>query len=138
MARILVIDDEEAIRRTIKTILESDGHTVTLAESGQAAAGAMSVSRFDVVIVDIFMPGLDGIEMIKLIGQRAPDMHVIAMSGAAFSGVANAPGAGSDFFNIAVGLGAAYCLQKPFGARELQALVQTCCAERDGSASKVA
>src|SRR4051794_26978321 len=121
MARVLVIDDDDAIRRTVKTILESDGHAVITAESGQAAAGAMSVFRFDIVIVDMFMPGLDGIEMIKLIGQRAPDMQVIAMSGAAFSGAADAPK--SDFFNIAVGLGAAYCLQKPFGSRELLALI---------------
>jgi CheY-like chemotaxis protein len=121
MARILVIDDDPEIRKTIKTVLERKGHGVVLAEYGQRAVPITEVFAFDVIIVDIFMPEMSGLETIKLLRRCAPDVKVIAISGYAFR---DASGPAPDFLRMAVDLGATCCLHKPLRARELVAAVE--------------
>src|SRR3981081_2218062 len=61
MHRILVIDDDRSVGMAIKTMLDHDGYEVLLAHDGRTGIAAIEPGRFDIVIVDIFMPGMDGL-----------------------------------------------------------------------------
>jgi len=81
MARILVIDDEETARYTVRAYLESAGHGVVEAEDAHIGLDLHAGSRFDLVIIDIFMPRLDGLAAIKALRRRDPELPIIAVSG---------------------------------------------------------
>lgn len=81
MATILLIDDEPSVRSVLATLLRRYGHWVLDAEDGRAALRAASLARFDLVITDIYMPGMDGIEVITKLSEMRPDVPVIAISG---------------------------------------------------------
>jgi len=82
MANILVIDDEVGIRELLFEILYDEGHTVTLAENASQARAARLRARFDLVLLDIWMPDTDGISLLKEWGAAGQlDMPVIMMSG---------------------------------------------------------
>lgn len=70
-ARILVVDDEREIRRCLELSLEEKGYTVLAAESGEKALELLQQSPADVAIVDLLLPGIDGIELTKSIRQRS-------------------------------------------------------------------
>jgi len=123
MPRILVIDDDMAIGTVIKTVLEHEGFDVVVAEDGRSGITAVESSRFDLIIIDICMPGMDGLESIRHLNKRAPDVPVVAMSGFQFRD--SAKGA-PDFLSMATKLGAASSIQKPFRARELVHVVEAC------------
>jgi CheY-like chemotaxis protein len=124
MARVLVIDDEVSVRNTIRLILENRGHHVVVAECGRRGIAAIEVYAFDAVIVDIFMPGMDGFETIGILRQSAPKIGIIAISGYAFREVSwPVP----DFLKMACGLGATRCLLKPFKAWELIEALEAAC-----------
>jgi two-component system, response regulator, stage 0 sporulation protein F len=116
MARILVIDDDVSVRRAIKIILERKGHTVICTECGHHGVAATEIYAFELVIVDIFMPGLDGIATIKAIHRLEPAVKILAISGCAFG---ESDGGGLTYLEAALDVGADACLRKPFGAREL-------------------
>jgi len=80
MARILVVDDESSIRRTLKDILEFEKHQVELASNGQEALDFINDEDFDVVLLDIKMPEMDGMEVLEKIIQNK-DIPVIMISG---------------------------------------------------------
>ena len=123
MARIEVIDDDQAIRTTIKLLLERDGHEVVLAEDGRKGIEQFRTGRFDLLIVDIFMPGMDGLETIRNIHQMRPDIPIIVISGYAFrTALESVP----DFLNMAMKFGAVSSLQKPFRPSQLLSAVSTC------------
>jgi CheY-like chemotaxis protein len=135
MARILVIDDEVSVRDTIRLILENRGHHVVVAECGRRGLAAIEAYAFDAVIIDIFMPGMDGFETIGILRQSAPKVAIIAISGYAFREVSwPVP----DFLKMACELGATCCLLKPFKAWEIIKAVETSCgavrAEEDAAA----
>jgi CheY-like chemotaxis protein len=123
MARILVVDDDRAVRTAIQTLLEYEGFDVTLADGGHHGLEALENGAFDVVIVDIFMPGMDGLETIKAFHLQAPSVPIIAMSGFIFR---DSTGPAPDFLKMATKLGAAYSLHKPFRPRELLQAVENC------------
>ncbi len=81
MSRILVIDDERSIRNTLKDILEFEKYQVELAEDGFIALELLKASDFDVILCDIKMPGMDGIEVLQKIGEIKPDIPVVMISG---------------------------------------------------------
>jgi len=82
MANILVIDDEVGIRELLFEILYDEGHTVQLAENAAAARTARLKTRFDLVLLDIWMPDTDGISLLKEWASKGQlDMPVIMMSG---------------------------------------------------------
>lgn len=123
MQRILVIDDDASVRTTITTVLEQEGFEVFTAEDGRTGLEALDSTPFDVVIVDIFMPGMDGLETITALHRHAPTVPIIAMSGFSFRDSATpAP----DFLSMATKLGAVCSLQKPFEPRDLLAAVHEC------------
>ena len=84
MASILVIDDDRAVLSTIKLLLERAAHAVEAVDHGQAGLGLLETRPFDLLIVDIFMPGMDGFETMRLVHRSWPEMPVIVISGQQF------------------------------------------------------
>jgi DNA-binding NtrC family response regulator len=81
MSKILVIDDERSIRNTLKDILEYEKYEVDLAEDGKKALEIVKNVEYDIVLCDIKMPGLDGIEVLEQLQKLTPDTPVIMISG---------------------------------------------------------
>lgn len=81
--RLLVVDDEPIVRSLVARILEEQGHTVQVAANGAQALqlAATDPIGFDVVITDIRMPGMDGWQLGRHIGERWPGVRVLYMSG---------------------------------------------------------
>ncbi len=80
-ARILIVDDEEGIRHSLRDILEDEGYQVLLAESGAEALNMVSIARPDLVLLDIWMPGMDGMETLSSLKAVFPALAVVMMSG---------------------------------------------------------
>lgn len=89
--RILVVDDEEIIRESIAMILEKEGYKVDKAENGGIALDKISAVSYDLVITDIEMPVMRGVELLEKIGQRSPQTFVIIIT--AYGSVETAIGA---------------------------------------------
>ena len=81
MSRILVIDDERSIRNTLKDILEYEKYEVDLAEDGIKALDKIKAGSYDVILCDIKMPGMDGIEVLEKFQELIPDTPVVMISG---------------------------------------------------------
>ncbi|HNZ69079.1 MAG: sigma-54 dependent transcriptional regulator [Prolixibacteraceae bacterium] len=81
MSRILVIDDERSIRNTLKDILEYEKYEVDLAEDGPKGLEKIKNGEFDVVLCDIKMPGMDGIEVLDKLSEISADLPVVMISG---------------------------------------------------------
>lgn len=81
MSKILVIDDERAIRNTLKEVLEYENHEVQTAENGQAGIEMFESGSFDIVLCDIKMPGMDGTEVLLKIAETGIDTPVVMISG---------------------------------------------------------
>jgi two-component system, NtrC family, nitrogen regulation response regulator NtrX len=81
MSKILVIDDEKSIRNTLKEVLEYENHQVDLAEDGPTGLEIFAANTYDVVLCDIKMSKMDGIEVLIKINETAADIPVIMISG---------------------------------------------------------
>ncbi len=81
MAKILVIDDERSIRNTLKEILEYEGHEVKDAADGAEGLKIATEEKFDVILCDIKMPKMDGIEVLEKVIEHSPDVPIIMISG---------------------------------------------------------
>jgi CheY-like chemotaxis protein len=122
MASILVIDDDRAVLGTIKLLLERAAHTVEAVDTSRNGLQLLETRSFDLLIVDIFMPGMDGFETMRLVHQSRPDMPTIVISGQQFSLASDRP---PDFLHMATRLGAVSSLQKPFKPGQLLAAVDS-------------
>jgi len=122
MERILVVDDERDVRDTLGLLLRQEGFRVVVAECGHTAVSSLEAFTFDVVLVDIVMPGLDGIETIAVLRRDAPEIAIIAMSGYAGGSGVSEP----DFFRSAMESGATCCLAKPFTREQLLDAIEFC------------
>jgi CheY-like chemotaxis protein len=116
MATILCIDDEESILKLFQVTLEEAGYRVLIAESGQQGLRLLEHQEVDLILVDIFMPDMDGLEVIQLLRKTRPACKIIAIIGK--------PGATNNL-DIAKHLGAHDTLMKPFSLQELQDAVAT-------------
>ncbi len=118
MARILLVEDNETVRFALSALLRDSGHSVTEAPDGNAAIAAMPEAQPDIVVTDVFMPALDGIELICVLRETHPELKIVAMSG------------GGSFLNsaAAVGLaeklGADAVMQKPVDNEALLARIE--------------
>lgn len=81
MAHILVVDDDEIIRMLLVEILQKAGHTVMEAENGQMGLERIAARSADLVITDIFMPQMDGIDLLAILSRDYPRCRIIAISG---------------------------------------------------------
>jgi two-component system, NtrC family, nitrogen regulation response regulator NtrX len=81
MAKVLIVDDERSIRRTLREILEFEGYAVEEASDGMEGLDQLKAGTFDLVILDIKMPKMDGMEVLERIQILKPDVPVIMISG---------------------------------------------------------
>jgi YesN/AraC family two-component response regulator len=112
MALIMIVDDDAHIQLALRQIVESAGHSAIEAGNGQDAIEMFAEYRPDLVITDIFMPQIDGIEAIRAIRRCNPDAKIIAISGGYV-------GSGWNYLSSVVVLGADLALQKPFTVSQL-------------------
>ncbi len=112
--RILVIDDEEIARKNLSHILEKDAYEVLTAEDGRDALSKLSAASFDVVISDLKMPGVNGMEILETIRQTRPDTRVVMVTG-----FATVPSAVE-----AMKKGAFSYISKPFKLEEVRTAVR--------------
>jgi CheY-like chemotaxis protein len=116
VANVLVVDDDPAVRTTIRLVLERNGHRVSVAADGRAGLAALAAGGIDLMFVDLFMPGMDGMETLREVRKHQADLPVIVMSGTSLGG----PGQEvPDFLAMAVKLGAVRSIQKPFKPRDI-------------------
>ncbi len=108
--RVLIVDDEPAIRRFLKGLLPAHGYTVLEAENGQEACEAVGALRPDVIVLDLGLPDMDGVQVTRVLREWTQiPIVILSVRGAEEDKVA-ALDAGADDY-----------LTKPFGSRELLA-----------------
>lgn len=122
MAKILVIDDEEFMRDSLRQMLSRSGHSVVVANDGEQGVAMFKSSKPDLVITDMIMPNKDGIQLIMDIFHQNPKQPVIAISGGRRAVTA-------EFnLNSADLLGVKCVLAKPFTFEQLREAVSTALA----------
>jgi len=112
--RILVVEDELGLREGLDDLLCGDGHDVTAVGDGRAAVDIGLETQFDVVVLDVMLPGLDGMEVCRRLRSARPGVGILMLT---------ARGSESDKVR-GLGEGADDYVTKPFGARELLARVR--------------
>jgi len=117
MANILVIDDLPWMLKVLEMMLEEQGHTVTCTEDAASVKGMMDSNNFDLVITDIFMPEIDGRDLIKEIKGKNETIPIIAMTGGG-SNIEEVKNILKELNNSADAV-----LKKPFTVKELTAEV---------------
>lgn len=111
--RILVVDDEEIVREVVQTLLRKQGYDVFLAPTAEEALDLLEGSSFDVVLLDLMLPGVDGLEALRRMRERDPEQTIIMMT--AFGSVETAV--------EAMKMGAFHYLTKPFKNDEVLLLL---------------
>ncbi len=117
MARILVVDDEEDFRRIVSRMLTAAGHQVEEAADGRQAIEAYRARPVDLVLADLYMPDIDGVEAIIRLRHEFPDVRIIAVSGGGHLGE-------EDVLKIAAGIGAQATMAKPLVKKTLLKAVE--------------
>lgn len=112
--RILVVDDDQSICLTLSLALNDLGYALETAHSGEAALSAIAQRNFGIVLLDIWMPGIDGMQTLHRIKLIAPQTRVIMMT--AHGGIESAV--------AAMKLGAVDFIQKPFTPPEIRSVVE--------------
>jgi CheY-like chemotaxis protein len=123
MAKILIVDDDGAVRTTIQLLLERAGHSVVTASDGRKGLILFEAEEFDLLFLDIFMPGMDGIETMRLVHAQRPLVPIIVISG---NPILSETGSAPNFLTMAMKLGAILSLQKPFKPAALLKAVAKC------------
>lgn len=116
MPRILVIDDQNYMRATVVAVLRANGFEALGVEDANSGLREFAASHFDLAIVDIYMPNVDGVKLIKALRERSPNLPIIAMSGVQLS---ESHCTALEFLPKLPGLSEIVCLQKPFRPPEL-------------------
>jgi DNA-binding response OmpR family regulator len=129
MARVLVIDDDLNLRKTLGLILATDGHEVELAENGLVGTRLQRANPFDLVLTDLHMPEKEGIETIMELRKDFPDIKIIAISGAGKTGPDD------ETLGFAKKLGADEVLQKPIENQVFKACVRDLLKESHSDSS---
>jgi len=118
--KILVVDDEEGARELFYTILSDEGYTVTLANNGEEALARFNGNLFDLVVTDIKMPVMDGLQLLQEIRKTGSKADVIMVT--AYGEV--------ESYLKAMSLGAAEYINKPIRIKELKRIVHKVLTER--------
>ncbi len=112
--KILVVDDEDMVRELVLTMLGREGYEVSAARNGREALDLLEGEGFDLVLTDLVMPEMEGIETSRDILARYPGIKVVAMSGVAES---------ATYLMTAEKLGVSETLAKPFRRKQLLEVV---------------
>ena len=114
MNNILIVDDDPELRSNLKEILQDEGYTTEEAASGREAIGKASSEQFSIILLDLMMPGMDGIETLAELRRISPKTKVVMIT--AFATVENAVNA--------IKKGASDYITKPFRIEELLAIIR--------------
>ena len=109
MAKILLVDDDGTLRKVLRRAMQKAGHDVAMADSAVSALPVLSEQRFDLLLTDIVMPEMDGIELARRASKADPEMRIMFITG--FAAVALNP-----HNHVPNG---AKVLSKPFHLRDL-------------------
>jgi DNA-binding NtrC family response regulator len=80
-ARILVVDDDESVRNVLKTILEGEGYTVDTAENGKGAIEKTKTNSYNLALIDVRLPDMEGTKLLAAINETSPKMVKIMVTG---------------------------------------------------------
>jgi len=127
MARILIVEDESAIASLLRDDLALEGYTVTVVDDGEAATAAVTSSPFDLVILDVMLPGKDGFDVCREMRRAGLTMPVIMLT---------AKTQESDKV-MGLEIGADDYVTKPFSPRELRARVKAALRRAAGDAPEI-
>ena len=116
MARLLLIDDDDEFRTLLRLTLVHHGHRVCEARNGEEGLAQYALAAPDLVITDIVMPEMEGLDLVMELRKRQPTVKIIAISGGGQIGP-------DDYLHCASLLGAAVVLSKPFPALTLLAAI---------------
>jgi len=114
MSNILIVDDEQSYRQLLGLVFEGDGHAIRTASNGREALALIQTEPADIIISDVKMPDMDGIELLAAVRETQPDLGVVLMT--AFASVETA--------REAFKLGADDFITKPFDVEELKLIVK--------------
>jgi CheY-like chemotaxis protein len=129
MAHILIVDDDPSVCDVVEKMLASLGFTVTTATTGRAALEVAARQSFTAAIIDLCMPTMHGLEIVRNLKAMTPHTRLIVMSGLmSDSGLSPAP----DFFGMMADFKGVDRLSKPFGRRELMGLLGDCLGDVGG------
>lgn len=117
------MDDDAAVQMTVRLVLERAGHSVVTADNGRNGLALCQTGEFDLLFLDIFMPGMDGFETMRMARRQQPQLPIIVISGRPISPDADST---PDFLTMATKLGAVSSLQKPFRPADLLTAVTGC------------
>jgi CheY-like chemotaxis protein len=125
LPKILVVDDDPVMQMTVQRVLEQAGHAVIVAEDGAKGLARFQSEGFDLLVLDIFMSGMDGFETNRRVLQQRPELPIIMTSGRP-----HAPESMQepDYLTMATKLGAVQALPKPLKPASLVAMVAGCLA----------
>lgn len=112
MAKVLLVDDDAAVRLFLERTLVSLGHEVTVAVNGAKALRLVETSSFDLVLTDLVMPDMEGLQLIRELRAMPSPPKIIAMSG-------GGRGSATDYLQLAKIMGASATLEKPFTQQAL-------------------
>jgi DNA-binding NtrC family response regulator len=120
-ARVLVVDDNARARQSMTDVLRAAGHDVTSSASAAEALRLLDRGEFDVILTDLQMPGMNGLEFIRALAKRGCDSQIVMVT--AFASVSSAV--------EAMRHGAFDYIEKPFDAEQLEQLVARALAQAD-------
>ena len=123
MSRIMIIDDDEGVRVMLRRMLEREGHTVIDEPDGKSALRHFAGDPADLVISDVYMPGMDGIDFLLRVRDTFPEARIIMISG---GGQLEA----DTVLNAASRLGADRVVKKPFSVTDMLEEVRAVLVDR--------
>ena len=112
---ILVVDDHRSMRQTLSGIIQEQGHRVTQAEDGYQAMNEVKKTSFDLVFMDIVMPGINGVQVLREIKKIDPEVVVVMMTGFSVE----------HLVDDAVAEGAISVMYKPFKPAQVMGFVES-------------
>ncbi len=120
MAKVLVIEDEVNLQRAVERILTVNGYEVFCASDGRSALRLIKREHPDIVLTDIFMPGMEGLETIRVLSSSFPELPIVIMTGSL----------DNLFIDLGKRFGACEALNKPFSSDELLLVMDKCLSEQ--------
>jgi CheY-like chemotaxis protein len=117
VAKLLVVDDEVEVRTMLRRMLTGLGHEVWDVDDGVEALKLLETIPFDLVITDIYMVAVDGMELVVRMQQRGFQVPVVAMSGGGYK-------PRGEVLEMAASCGAVATLEKPFSLKQLRATIE--------------